>query len=182
MIILFHSEECKFCIKLLEYINTNNLNDFFKLINIDNLSSIPDYITMVPTIIDSNIEAPLEGKKAFEYVVNHKYFNHPTNNIDFWVNTPLPKPTIEEDKKALDKSQLTIYTNIDDINKNSTKPQKKIIPVLNKNQFEELEVNNCDPPKRIQIKPVINKPSNENTKTKVIPNIKKNLVLQKLKK
>jgi hypothetical protein len=114
MIILFHSEECKFCIKLLEYINTNNLTDFFKFINIDTLATIPENITIVPTVIDSSIEAPLEGKKAFEYVVNHKYFNHPTNNVDYWVNKPPPKPTIEEDKKALDKSLLTIYTNLDD--------------------------------------------------------------------
>ncbi len=114
MIILFHSNECSFCIKLLEYINNNNLNDFFKFINIDTITVIPENITIVPTIIDPSIEAPLEGKKAFEYVVNHKYFNHPTNNINFWVKTPPPKPTIEEDKKALDKSALTIYTNLDD--------------------------------------------------------------------
>ncbi len=124
MIILFHSEECKFCVKLLEYINNNNLNDFFKFINIDTLEVIPEHITIVPTVIDSSIEAPLEGKKAFEYVVNHKYFNHPTNNVDFWIKTPLPKPTIEEDKRALDKTVITFYTNLDDANKNAiVKPQ-----------------------------------------------------------
>ena len=84
----------------------------------DEWSNTPEKenITIVPTIIDPSIEAPLEGKKAFEYVVNHKYFNHPTNNINFWVKNPPPKPTIEEDKKALDKSALTIYTNLDDDN------------------------------------------------------------------
>ena len=142
MIILFHSNECLFCIKLLEYINNNNLNDFFKFINIDTIVVIPENITIVPTIIDPSIEAPLEGKKAFEYVVNHKYFNHPTNNINFWVKNPPPKPTIEEDKKALDKSALTIYTNLDDDNnkqktENSStkhvyyKPKTPIVAKLN---------------------------------------------------
>jgi glutaredoxin-related protein len=182
MIILFHSEECKFCVKLLEYINTNNLKDFFKFIDIDNLNTIPENIKLVPTIIDSNIEAPLEGKKAFEYVVNHKYFNHPTNNVDFWVNSPLPKPQIDEDTKALDKSLLTIYTNIDDVNKLQPKTpiSKKIIPIIgkniNKNEINENENENTN--KRCLIKP-------ENIKTKIIPitsNMKKNLALQKLKK
>lgn len=114
MIILFYSNECKFSSKLLEYINNNNLIDFFKLVNIDLLDNIPENINIVPTIIDSNIEAPLEGKKAFEYVINHKFFNYPTNNVDFCVNNPISKPTIEEDNKALDKSKLTFFASLDD--------------------------------------------------------------------
>ena len=177
MIILFYSEECKFCIKLIEYISTNNLSDFFKLINIDTLSTIPDNISIVPTIIDSTIEAPLEGKKAFEFVVNHKYFNHPTNNVDYWVNYPPPKPIIDEDKKALDKSVLTIYTNLDDIN-NKQIPQTttqckpivkqcynkpNITPVIAKKQ--QIQTN----------KPEINKHEINN-------NIKKNIALLKLRR
>ena len=114
MIILFYSDECKFSSKLLEYIKNNNLIDFFKLVNIDLLDIIPENIKIVPTIIDSNIEAPLDGKKAFEYVVNHKFFNYPTYNVDFWVNNPIPKPSIEEDNKALDKSKLTFFASLDD--------------------------------------------------------------------
>jgi hypothetical protein len=117
MIILFYSDECKFSSRLLEYIKNNNLTDFFKLVNIDLLDTIPENINIVPTIIDSNIEAPLDGKKAFEYVINHKFFNYPTNNVDFWVNSPIPKPTIEEDNKALDKSKLTFFASLDDDNK-----------------------------------------------------------------
>jgi hypothetical protein len=113
MIILFYSDECKFSCKLLDYIKTNNLTDFFKFINIDALTVIPKNITIVPTIVDSNIEAPLEGKKAFEYVINHKFFNYPTNNIDFWVNKAIPKPSIEEDNKALD-NKIDIFAILDD--------------------------------------------------------------------
>ena len=55
----------------------------FKFSQIDNTNNIPKNITIVPTIIDTTIEAPLEGKKAFEYVINQKYFNHPTNNVEY---------------------------------------------------------------------------------------------------
>ena len=103
MIILFYSNQCKFSEKLLEYIKKNNLEKYFKMINIDDDIKIPENITIVPTIIDETIEAPLEGKDAFIYVVNQKFFNHPTNNIDFWVNKTIPKPVIDEDKKAIEK-------------------------------------------------------------------------------
>jgi len=87
--------------KLIEYINKNNLNEYFNMICIDdNINKVPSNITVVPTIIDEDVEVPLEGKKAFEYVINQKYFNHPTNNTEFTKNG-VPKPTIEEDKKAV---------------------------------------------------------------------------------
>jgi hypothetical protein len=86
--------------KLIEYIVKNNLNDFFKQICIDNTNNIPKNITVVPTIIDEDIEAPLEGKQAWEYIKNQKFFNHPTNNIDL-VKNGVPKPDIEEDKRAI---------------------------------------------------------------------------------
>ena len=49
-------------------------------------------------IIDSDLNKPLKGKYAFDYINNLKYFNNSTNNY----NNPLPpKPTIQEDDKAL---------------------------------------------------------------------------------
>jgi hypothetical protein len=86
--------------KLIEYLDKNSLNEFFNKICIDDTLNIPKNITVVPTIIDEEIEAPLEGKKAFEYVINQKYFNHPTNNVEF-IKNGVPKPTIDEDKKAI---------------------------------------------------------------------------------
>jgi hypothetical protein len=149
MIILFYSDECKFSSRLLEYIKNNNLTDFFKLVNIDLLDSIPENINIVPTIIDSNIEAPLDGKKAFEYVINHKFFNYPTNNVDFWVNSPIPKPTIEEDNKALDKSKLTFFATLDDDNKVSNtsnitnnKPSTKVSNFSSNNKLLLINRNN----------------------------------------
>jgi hypothetical protein len=148
MIILFYSDECKFSSRLLEYIKNNNLTDFFKLVNIDLLDTIPENINIVPTIIDSNIEAPLDGKKAFEYVINHKFFNYPTNNVDFWVNSPIPKPTIEEDNKALDKSKLTFFATLDDDkftntnNLTSSKPSTRISNFSSNNKLLLINRNN----------------------------------------
>jgi len=99
MRVLFYSESCNFCLKLLEYIDKNKLGQYFKLISIDKSKNIPGNVTVVPTIIDTTIEAPLEGKKAFEYVINQKYFNHPTNNVEY-TKDGVPKPSIEEDAKA----------------------------------------------------------------------------------
>lgn len=99
MRILFYSQTCNFCLKLLEYIDKNKLTEYFKIICIDKSNNIPKNITIVPTVVDTTIEAPLEGKKAFEYVINQKYFNHPTNNIEY-TKEGVPKPVIEEDNKA----------------------------------------------------------------------------------
>ena len=115
MRILFYSEKCNFCLKLLEYIDTNNLIEYFKMICIDKTNNIPKNIKLVPTIIDTTIEAPLEGKKAFEYVINQKYFNHPTNNVEYTKNG-VPKPTVEEDSKAI-SAKTNGYIYIDSNNK-----------------------------------------------------------------
>lgn len=102
MKILFYSTECNLSNKLLEYINSNKLNIYFNMINI-NTDKFPENISIVPTIIDTEIGTTFEGKSAFDYIINNKYFNKPTNNIDYWTKIPLPKPTIEEDSKAIEK-------------------------------------------------------------------------------
>ena len=120
------------------YILKNNLKNLFKLINIDITNNIPSNITVVPTIIDTLIEAPLEGKDALEYLFNQKYFFHPTNNIEFWINNIVPKPIIEEDNKAIDKFKLLNYASFDDNNinnniqiiKNNSEELQKVHPVI----------------------------------------------------
>lgn len=86
------------------------------MINVDITNKIPDNVTIVPTIIDTTIKAPLEGKYALEYLFNQKYFNHPTNNIEFWLNMGVPIPSIEEDKKAIDKFKFSNYECFSDDN------------------------------------------------------------------
>jgi hypothetical protein len=129
MRILFYSESCNFCLKLLEYINKNNLEQYFKMICIDEKTAkVPKHITIVPTVIDTTIESPMEGKKAFEYVINQKYFNHPTNNIEYTKNG-IPIPTIEEDIKAGSSKSGNGFIFVD---------KNKEIDKEDKNNFEQV--------------------------------------------
>lgn len=128
MIVLFYSEQCQYCAKLLEYITSHNIKKLFKMINVDTATRIPPNVTIVPTIIDTTIEAPLEGKHALEYLFNQKYFNHPTNNIELWINNGVPTPLIEEDKKAIDKFKLSNYACFSDDNSN----QNNVVVIKNK--------------------------------------------------
>lgn len=131
MRILFYSETCNFCLKLLEYIDRNKLGEFFKLICIDKTSNIPKNISVVPTIIAPGIEAPLEGKKAFEYVINQKYFNHPTNNVEY-TKQGVPQPNIEEDSKANTSRSGTGFIYVDkDVERKFNEKEER-------NQFEQV--------------------------------------------
>ena len=49
MRILFYSNSCNFCLKLVEYIEKNNLKDFFKMINIDTTNNIPNTVLICGT-------------------------------------------------------------------------------------------------------------------------------------
>ena len=126
--------------KLIEYLDKNNLNEFFNKICIDDTLNIPKNITVVPTIIDEEIEAPLEGKKAFEYVINQKYFNHPTNNVEF-IKNGVPKPTIDEDKKAI-TSKTGGFIYVDEnvaTEKNSRNHFDKVFNILSVQQQKPIQ-------------------------------------------
>lgn len=138
MRILFYSKTCGFCIKLLEYIDKNNLGMYFKLLCIDSTNDIPKNITMVPTIISEDIEAPLEGKKAFEYVINQKYFNHPTNNFEY-LKVGVPKPQIEEDKMANTIKSKNGFLYVD------KEVEKRFSEKEDNNRFDNAFSNTSDP-------------------------------------
>ena len=95
---LYYSENCNVCLKLIEYLEKNNIINQFRLIDISK-NVKPKEIDVVPTIIDSDLNQPQKGKQAFEYLLNIKYFNNPTNNIEYVKNIP-PNPKIENDKLA----------------------------------------------------------------------------------
>lgn len=95
---LYYSESCNVCSQLIEYLKKNNIINQFKLIDI-NKNEKPKEIDIIPTIIDSDLNQPQKGKQAFEYLLNIKYFNNPTNNIEYVKNIP-PNPKIENDKLA----------------------------------------------------------------------------------
>lgn len=81
MQILFYSNYCNYCQKLIDLINNKKIINKFKLICIDNNFDIPKYIKKVPTLIVDTIDRPLEGKYVFEWILNKDYFNLKTNNI-----------------------------------------------------------------------------------------------------
>jgi hypothetical protein len=66
--------------------------------DIDKINNVPKEIDIVPTIVDEQLREPLKGKNAFEYLLNSKYFNNPTNNIE---NKITINPKIDEDKLAM---------------------------------------------------------------------------------
>ena len=99
MKILFYSEKCNFSKEIIIQLKETEAYKEFTLINIDE-NKVPNKIKVVPTIVDSEIKNLLEGKKAFEYLFNKKYFNIPTNNIHLWKDKVLPIPDIIEDNLA----------------------------------------------------------------------------------
>jgi hypothetical protein len=129
MIIIFYSEKCNSCKNILNYIENNNLKNNFTLKYIDNDTLLPDYIKIVPTLIDSSIELHLEGQKVYEYIINQKYFFHPTNNIDYWINTSVPKPSISEDEKAIEKHNFG-FSSFNDKEITTPIEVKKQIPII----------------------------------------------------
>ena len=106
MKLVFYSEKCEYCKKLLTYLDKHNINSLFNLINIDNIEP-PKEIDIVPTIIDSELSQPLKGKKVFEYLLNIKYFNNPTNNIEVVKDLPA-NPNIPEDNLANKESTINL--------------------------------------------------------------------------
>lgn len=121
MKIIFYSDNCEYSKKMLVYLDKYNIKHLFKLIDV-NTTEIPKYIDMVPTIIDSDLNIPLKGKNAFEYLINIKYFNNPTNNIEYLKNQPIP--VIVEDDKATKSTSNNLELNIPNFNDNENESLK----------------------------------------------------------
>jgi hypothetical protein len=115
MKIIFYSEQCEYSKKLIAYLDKNNIKNIFKLVNIDNIEA-PKEIDIVPYIIDTELNQPMKGKKAFEYLLNLKYFNNPTNNIEY-INQLPPNPNIPEDEKAINIESLNLEITEDNLSK-----------------------------------------------------------------
>jgi hypothetical protein len=134
MRIIFYSNLVEFCVKLIEYIKTNKLEQHFKIVNIDDLNDKQTKelgLSVVPTLIDSEFDIHFEGVKAWEYVKNQKYFNHPTNNIEY-TKEGVPKPIIEEDNKANVAKSGSGFIYVDD------DVAKKFVERDDKNNFDRV--------------------------------------------
>lgn len=129
MKIVFYSDKCEYCKKLLCYLEKNNIKSLFKLINIDTSVDIPKNIDIVPTIIDTELNQPLSGKKIFEYLINIKYFNNPTNNIDY-INELPSNPNIKEDELAIKPKNYSLELENEPIINQGKPPDKKLSVLL----------------------------------------------------
>ena len=130
MKVLFYSKKCKFSNQIINKIIESKFSSEFKMINIDNSDQVPEQIKVVPTIIDPEFKDLLEGKKAFDYLNNKKYFDNSTNNFHLWKDKEIPIPKIDEDKFAnQDEDILEIQNikNINEIKENNVNNKKKII-------------------------------------------------------
>ena len=123
MKIIFYSDKCQYCNNMMTYLDKHDIKSLFKLVNIDVINP-PKEIDIVPTIIDTELTQPLKGKKAFEYLLNIKYFNNPTNNIEYVKDLP-ENPVIPEDDKAVQNNSSNL-----ELNKNTLiEIEKDIQPV-----------------------------------------------------
>jgi hypothetical protein len=160
MKIIFYSNYCKLCIALLGKIKENNYESYFKMICIDNIDDLPKNITVVPTILDDDLDGYLEGDKARDYILNLKFFNNPTNNIEFTKNGPPARPIIEEDSKANASKSGSgfIYLNQETENKIIEKEEKnnfdrvfdvknKNIQIVKKEEIKKVDDETINPPK-----------------------------------
>ena len=130
MKILFYSNKCDYSRKILLYLEKNNIKESFKFINVDE-NKLPSDIKIVPTIIDTDLNEIMEGKKAFEYLSNIKYFNNPTNNIEYISKLP-ENPKIEEDKFAT-KINIGLELKDNNIENKTNIETRPSIPISKKN-------------------------------------------------
>jgi hypothetical protein len=133
MKVIFYSDKCQYCGNMMLYLDKHNIKSMFKLINIDYINP-PEEIDIVPTIVDTELNQSLKGKKAFEYLLNIKYFNNPTNNIDYIKDLP-DNPVIPEDDKAINNNStnLEISKNnivLDKEEQNTPNTNKKLATLL----------------------------------------------------
>jgi hypothetical protein len=155
---VFYSDKCENCIKLLNTIQKENLFDECQLISFEtNADKIPPYIQYIPAIVAQNLSKPLFGKEAIEWIINKKFFNQTTNNIN---KNNVVNPNIKSlfDELSFNKNEITSisdhYTNIGetDISKSMLEYDKIQLnaPITNditNKKIAEIKINNNSPKK-----------------------------------
>ena len=114
--ILFYSNKCEHCLKLVSLIQLNGLNDNFKYILVDDSQvKLPDIIEKVPTLIIKGMNKPLVGKEVFTWINSQEFINLKTNNISVVKN-----PKFTPDKilsNTIDINYISLTDNDDELNK-----------------------------------------------------------------
>lgn len=80
--ILFYSDKCQYSMLFIKKLQDEDMLKEFRLINVLELKTIPSTITNIPTIVVKNINIPLSGISAFDWLENSKYFYQKTNNVN----------------------------------------------------------------------------------------------------
>lgn len=148
--ILFYSDKCEFSIKFIQKIKDKNMLNSFKMINILKIKDIPSNITTIPTIIVPNINIPLSGDAAFNWVDNYNYFYQPTNNINIVQKINIINPNIQNSHHDLlnevttkyKKNKSDDYANLKDeddekITKTKFNPINQNINITNLNNIKD---------------------------------------------
>lgn len=90
MNILFYSNNCPFSKEILNLIIKNQITNHFKLICIEDKNiKIPPFITNVPTLVVKNVNKPLIGLDAFNWIKLQKFINICTFNSTVKVDNPV---------------------------------------------------------------------------------------------
>lgn len=146
MKVLFYGRNCQFSNTIMEKIKNTDLINEFKLVCMDDNKDNFSKIKVVPTIIDSNCNEVMEGKKALEYINSQRFFDYPTNNILSWKDKDVPKPEIVEDKLA--NNNLNLVSDQDFENKKESltietnnEIKEEIIKEPENSKFKELMKN-----------------------------------------
>ena len=153
--IIFYSNKCVHCKKIIDLITSENIIDNFKLICIDNQSKTYPYIHRVPTLLISKDHAPLVGVNAFNYIKANTQFNKSTNNINLNPNKNINK----ELNILLSNNNSQIKSNFNIQNNNFSFIEEKNDESLI-NQFKP----NLD---KIHIIPEVDKINSKNQKNKL---------------
>lgn len=77
MNVLFYSNSCNTCNHLLKLLENNNFLRYFKLLCVDGkLDQLPPHIRIVPTMIVTNMNKPIEGADTFKWVETMKFMQN----------------------------------------------------------------------------------------------------------
>ena len=80
---IYYSSQCIHSDKVIKLIETEKLINEFNFIQLEtHRDKFPSYITSLPTIIAPNLSKPLVGVECINWILNRKYFNQTTNNIN----------------------------------------------------------------------------------------------------
>ena len=153
--IIFYSNKCVHCKKIIDLITSENIMDNFKLICIDNQSKTYPYIHRVPTLLISKDHAPLVGVNAFNYIKANTQFNKGTNNINLSPNKNINK-----------ELNILLSNNIPQVKSNFNMQNNNFSFIEEKN--DESLINQFKPNlDKIHIIPEVDKINSKNQKNKL---------------